>query len=249
MATTDIQFGQQTITIGTPSIGPNARWNATGTALVDPVTGLDRLDSRPFGGGAIFIGTSITKQGFGSGVYDAKGWFVPMNISLDWAFTTLIDASTSGQTTSYHLANWDTLVAPYYDQFQTAFIEIGPNDANGPTVDSATTISNVQTMAGYLLARGKVVVILTPTPATSHTTGAELAHMSAVTKAIQEYAAVTNNVYLVEAGRVLTDPDDGYPNTTMSADGTHPSYPGSSVIGKEAAAIIPAVIKLAVARP
>jgi len=195
--------------------------------------------SKSVGSRAIFIGTSITNQGFGTGVYDASGWFVPMNITLGWPFTTLIDAATSGQTTSYHLANWDTLVSPYYDDFDVAFIEIGPNDSNGPTVASATTITNVSTMIGYLLGQGKTVVVLTPTPATSHTAQAELDHISDVTDWLKGYVETLENVFVAEAGRVFVDPDDGYPNTTMSADGTHPSYPGSAVIGKEVARVVP----------
>ena len=48
MATKDIVFGQQTITIGYPSIGPNSRWNADGNALINPVTGNDVIGTDSF---------------------------------------------------------------------------------------------------------------------------------------------------------------------------------------------------------
>lgn len=197
------------------------------------------ISSKSVGSRAIFIGTSITGQGFDANYYNAAGWFVPMNVSLNWPITTLIDAAVSGQNTTDMVTNWNTAVAAYYDDFDIAFIEIGPNDANGPTVSSATTVSNIETMTNTLLGKGKTVVILTPTPATTHTLPAELAHMSYVTAWLKDFAESKENVFIADAGRAFVDPDDGYANTTMSADGTHPSYPGAAVIGKKVASVLP----------
>lgn len=225
-----------------PRLSTDANGNTTG--LVGANGASLKISSKSIGSRAIFIGTSVTNQGFGATYYDAKGWFVPMNIALGWPFTTLIDAAVSGQSTSDMLANWDTTVANNYDNFDVAFIEIGPNDANGPTVASATTITNVETMTNTLLGQGKTVVLLTPTTATSpsataHTTQAELDHMSAVAAWVKDFAENKENVFVADAGRVFSEPDDGYPNSTMASDGCHPSYPGAAVIGKEVARVVP----------
>lgn len=242
MTTTSMQFGQSTINVvlNEGQLPAKLSTDASGNTVLVGADGASlKLSSKSIGSRAIFIGTSITNQGFGSGVYDASGWFVPMNISLGWAFTSLIDAAVSGQTTSDMLANWDTTVANNYDNFDVAFIEIGPNDANGPAVASATTITNLETMIASLLGRGKTVVVLTPTPSTSHTLAAELDHLSDTTDWLKGFVENNENVFVAEAGRVFVDPDDGYPNATMSADGTHPRYPGSAVIGKEVARVVP----------
>lgn len=204
------------------------------------------LSSQSIGSRAIVIGTSISNSGFGTNYFESRGWFVPMNITLGWPITTLINAAVSGQNTGNMLANWDTTVANQYDNFDVAFIEVGPNDANGisgPTVAKEVTVSNLEAMAGKLLGNGKPVVFLTPTPATTHTLASELDHLSYVTAWIKTFSENNENVFVADAGRAFVDPSNGYPNTTMAPDGTHPGYPGSAVIGKAAANAISKFIR------
>ena len=209
----------------------------SGVTISDSV--LTDIDLYTLGTGAIFIGTSITNQGFNPAYFVGSGYMTAMNTALGWAFSTMLNAGVPGYTTSDMLSHWDTLVVPYYDQFEVAFIEPGPNDTNGPALTSAQTVSNVQEMASRLLALGKVVVILTPTTATSITTQAEWLHQSEVTVALKAYAIATENVFMADAARVFAQPSDGYPSSIYSIDGTHPSYPGAAVIGKEVAYRLP----------
>ncbi|OQW74860.1 MAG: hypothetical protein BVN35_09605 [Proteobacteria bacterium ST_bin11] len=189
----------------------------------------------------IAIGTSITNAYWtAAGLGDNKGssYLAMLEIMFGPVFPKIIDSAVSGRTIAEMRANWETDVAPYYDTFDWAILEPGPNSVHAGQ-SAASMISDLKWIVDALLSNGKPVLFLTPTSSGQMTTGAARTACAELANWVRRYGLAVDNIFFADVySAVLIGSRDGYPNATLFAQTgdagqrVHPTYGGQCVMAR-----------------
>ncbi|MFB9242365.1 hypothetical protein IV454_16365 [Massilia antarctica] len=159
------------------------------------------------GATAVILGDSISNQNTQTsatfGAHLAKGYWTQAQIMLEQRFELLNNGGVNGDTTAQMLARIDTAVLAFRPQY--CYFMGGTNDV-GSDVPYATTIANYTAIFAKLQAAGIALIIATMTPrGFAGMTQARLLNMIALNSWLQNFAARTPGVILIDLYRQMLD--------------------------------------------
>jgi lysophospholipase L1-like esterase len=187
-----------------------------------------RAKSLVGGSRAIAIGDSITNgqdttEQATNRLVGGMSWFNQACVLSRQKLRYLRNSGVSGETSTEMLARFKTTVVDYSPDI--CFIMCGTND-NAAGITAATTLANIQSMHLMAEAAGVRTVLCTIPPRGN----IPVATINAINDGIRDYAA-KNSLMVCDFYEILCAPDAAYV-AAYAADGVHPNYVGSAVMGK-----------------
>lgn len=221
-----------------------ASWNAAGTALVDPASGIPiRMANMGGPRKAALLGDSIASQnietGSGSYYYRGKGWLTWAQARLGWCWDIQYsdNYAVSGTTMDVMIASQLPLLKAGHAlyNYDRCFISSGTNDSNAGN-SLATMIADATELIGDIGGLGIIPVHIgiLPRATAGGMTDARRKNLR-FNDWLANYAARTGNLEFIQGAHeaVANNADaNGYILSGASADGLHPNDLGAYHIGE-----------------